>query len=109
MILGKRYELSLAFVGVSRMKRLNKTYRRKEGATDVLSFSVGKGVGEIVIAQEVSDRKAKKFNESHYEYLLRLFIHGCLHLKGYAHGSTMERYEQRIKSRFLFSTKGRGR
>lgn len=104
-ILGTDYELSLVFVGIKEMTKLNEGYRDKEGPTDILSFEVANKVGEIVIAPAIANKKAKKFNETPREYELHLFIHGCLHLKGYAHGSTMERYEERIKSEFLPSKK----
>lgn len=104
-ILGNEYELSLVFVGTQEMTKLNEGYRNKEGPTDILSFEIAKNIGEIVIAPVIANKKAKKFNETPRQYALHLFIHGCLHLKGYAHGSTMERHEQRITSEFLPSKK----
>lgn len=100
-ILGTKYELSLVFMGASEIAKLNEAYREKEGPTDILSFSVAKNVGEIFICPIVALKKAKLFKETPREYQLRLFIHGCLHLKGHAHGSTMERHERRVKSLFL--------
>ncbi|MEK7135127.1 MAG: rRNA maturation RNase YbeY [Patescibacteria group bacterium] len=85
-ILGKKYELSLVFCGPALSKRLNKTYRDKDHATNVLSFPISKTAGEIFI--DLSTLKG--FSVTH------LFIHGSLHLKGMSHGDKMEKLEQQI-------------
>ncbi len=46
-ILGKKYELSIVLVGKKRGRTLNKKYRNKDYATDVLSFEISKNSGEI--------------------------------------------------------------
>ncbi len=103
-IVGKKYELSIVLVGRDKIKSLNRKYRQKNQATDVLSFEVSGSEGEIFICPEVANKKAKKFypTSSRYasglrgtsgNYLLFLVIHAIFHLKGMAHGSKMERYE----------------
>lgn len=99
-ILGKPYKLSFAFIGVERSKSLNKTYRKENKATDVLSFPLEKNSGEILICKEVAKKKAKKFGMSFENYLIFLVIHGSLHLKGLRHGAKMEKHELTYYSRY---------
>src|SRR3989344_4592660 len=99
-ILGKKYELSIVLVGKNRIKNLNKIYRKKEVATDILSFPLSKETGEIFINPQVAKIKAKKFEFTYDNYLLFLVIHGLFHLKGLEHGAKMERYELTYYSRY---------
>lgn len=100
VILGKQYQLSLTFVGTTRAQQLNKTYRKKTYAPNVLSFPLDKNHGEIVITPIVAKREAPKFGLSAKGYVAYLFIHGCLHLKGYGHGDTMDKLEKRYMQKF---------
>ncbi len=94
-ILGKRYELSFSFVSKEEIYKLNKKYRKKDKPTDVLSFSLSKTSGEILICKEVAKLKSKDFGLKPADYLLFLIIHGCLHLKGLDHGPVMEKLEKK--------------
>ncbi len=85
-ILGQKYELSLVFCSNALSRKLNRTYRGKDYATNVLSFPVTKNAGEIFINLST----LKGFSVPH------LFIHGCLHLKGMRHGAKMERAETKF-------------
>jgi probable rRNA maturation factor len=92
-------ELSVAFVGERRMRRLNKGYLGHDDVTDVLSFpnaSVGNpdmdprqkhsGVttgGEIVICPAVAARNAKRYGNTLERELILYVVHGILHLCGY--------------------------
>lgn len=102
-ILGKRYHLSLAFVGERRAQTLNETYRQRSYVPNVLSFPYTEDSGEIVICPAVADRQARQSDLSPAGYVAFLFIHGALHLKGYDHGDTMERLEARYLARFHVS------
>jgi probable rRNA maturation factor len=106
-ILGKRYELSFAFIDKNRSRFLNKIYRKKDKSTDVLSFPLEKDCGEILVCSEIAKKKAEKFyptsprlRGSFANYLLFLVIHAMLHLKGLRHGDKMERYELTHYSRY---------
>ena len=79
----KQGNISVAFIGEGRMRKINKKYRKKNKVTDVLAF--GGGLGEIVICLPVLKKNAKKFNSSFQEELTRVLIHGVLHLLGYDH------------------------
>lgn len=94
-ILGKSYALSLTFVGEKRAQDLNKAHRNASYVPNVLSFPLDQKMGEIYITPVVAAREAHKFNLSTKGYVAFLFIHGLLHLKGYPHGATMDRAEQK--------------
>jgi len=71
--------LSIALVGEGRMREMNKRYRAKNRATDVLSFSYN-GSGEIAICLREVKKNVKKFNSTFKKELARVLIHGILHL-----------------------------
>lgn len=86
------WELSVVFADSGLMRKLNKKYRKKDKLTDVLSFKFGKNNGEVFLNAE-----EKK--------LLHLFMHACLHLLGYDHGTKketerMEKKEKEVLSNF---------
>ncbi|MDP2789159.1 MAG: rRNA maturation RNase YbeY [bacterium] len=93
-ILGKKYSLSLAFVGEKKSREINKKYRGKDKSTNVLSFAFEKDEGEILLCKPVIRKEAKNFDRTYQEFLEYLVIHGMLHLKGMQHGSIMERVEE---------------
>jgi probable rRNA maturation factor len=99
-ILGKRYNLSLQFVGPTRAAKLNETYRQKTYTPNVLSFPLTPDTGEIFICPQVAVKEAAKYNLSVDGYVAYLFIHGCLHLKGLDHGDTMDKQEQKYLRKF---------
>lgn len=99
-VLGKSYDLSVAFVSSSRMKELNRTYRKINKPTDILSFPLSKKEGEIYICISEAKREAKKFDRKINNFISFLFIHGLVHLKGFDHGSTMESIEARFRKKF---------
>lgn len=99
-ILGKRYELSVVFVGEDKIKSLNKIYRSKDRATDILSFPITKDAGEVFICDKKSKQKSKLYKRSHQNFLYFLFIHGLVHLKGFDHGDIMEKVEEKFRKKF---------
>ncbi len=76
-------------------------YRRKDYATDVLSFE-GDGIGDLVIATGVAKRQAREAGHSYQTELRVLALHGLLHLLGYDHedpddNGRMQRMETRLR------------
>ncbi|NBD74170.1 rRNA maturation RNase YbeY [Patescibacteria group bacterium] len=98
--LGEYYDLTLVFVGDTRSRTLNKTYRGKDVPASVLSFPLEDGVGEIYLALPVARRRALRYGGSTRTAVAHYLIHGMLHLKGYVHGSTMDGYETEIARSF---------
>ncbi len=99
-ILGKKYSLSLIFVGEKRAQQLNKQYRDGDYIPNVLSFPLDKNNGEIYITPRIAKKESKKFDLTPNGYIGFLFIHGLLHLKGYPHGATMEKAEKKYCAQF---------
>lgn len=100
-ILGKDYDLSLAFIDRKTSRRLNRTYRKIDRPTNVLSFPLSKKSGEILICREVAKKEAPKFGKPLPDFLGFLVIHGMLHLKGYEHSSRMERAEKKYDQKYF--------
>ena len=101
-VLGSTYNLSVVFCGEKLSQRLNRTYRKKNKPTNVLSFPLSKNEGEIFLNLIRIKKEAKKEGLPLTGYLSYLFIHGLLHLKGHDHGSRMEAEEKRILKLFGF-------
>jgi len=79
----KEIGLSVVFVGQGRMRKLNKKYRGKNKITDVLSF--GDELNEIVVCLKEVKKNAKRCNSTFKKELVKVLIHGILHLLGYEH------------------------
>lgn len=95
-------QMTIAVASDARVKALNKQFRRKDLATDVLSFPAGERgqLGDVVIAEGVARRQAKAAGHSLQTELRILALHGLLHLLGYDHESDngrMERVERRLR------------
>ena len=95
------WELSLVFAGERRAQSLNQRLRNKSYIPNVLSYESGKKSGEIIICLEVAKKEAPSYDMPYRTFVGYLFIHGLLHLKGHPHGTTMERYERELVSRFI--------
>lgn len=83
-------ELSILFTDDSEIKKLNMRYRRKNKATDVLSFPSAAGpgpatLGDVIISLPTAKRQAQKAGWTIEKETIFLLIHGILHLLGYDH------------------------
>lgn len=109
----KNCKVNIIFVGKKEIRELNKKYRDKDSATDVLSFSYlydkdsGESnkaiedfdrqhgfyvIGEIVICPKVAKENSKRQkNWSFYLEIFLLIIHGFLHLYDYDHETPGDR------------------
>ena len=98
------FGISLAFVDDEEIRKINKEYRGKDKATDVLSFGLTdrdgfvmpgdrKVNGEILISIEAAKQQALKYKVTLEEELLRLYVHGLLHITGFDHEKENEREE----------------
>jgi probable rRNA maturation factor len=76
------------------IRRLNRTYRGKNAATDVLSFAQRQGqamasasyhLGDVVISIDTARRQAKEYRITLGDEVSHLLVHGVLHLLGYDH------------------------
>ena len=108
-----RGDVSIALVTDARIRALNRAYRGKDAATDVLSFSMREPhalpsghqhLGDIAIATGVARRQARDAGHSYAAELKVLALHGLLHLLGYDHenssdGGRMARLERRLRAK----------
>ena len=95
------------------MRRLNREWRKRDRATDVLSFAYDGEVvdgmpfiGEIVIAPEIAALQAVKYGASTEREIRKLIVHGVLHLMGYDHeadGGEMTGIQNRVLRRRFFT------
>lgn len=103
MVVGKKYDLSLVLIENNLSKKLNKKFRGKNRPTNVLSFSLSKNSGEIFLNLPLIKKQAVSCDLSQKKFLLYLFIHGLLHLKGLEHGKKMDRQEKILASKLKIS------
>lgn len=109
-------ELSISLVGDTAIRRLNRTWRRKDKPTDVLSFPAGempagtpgrKPLGDVVISLDTAARASKPFGRTLEEELARYLAHGILHLLGYDHeASPKEEKRMRAMEERLLGARG---
>jgi probable rRNA maturation factor len=103
------------------MSRLNWTFRRKRGTTDVLSFPAHAGgakrrsparvagnryVGDIAISPETARRNARRDSRALPDELRLLVLHGMIHLAGYDHETDrgqMQKFETTLRRRLGLS------
>jgi probable rRNA maturation factor len=106
-ILGKNYELSIALVAKEKSIEINKKYRKRDSATNVLSFAYSKNTGELILCPVIIRAEAKNLNRTYRQWLGFLVIHGMLHLKGMKHSSRMERAEERYDQKYFYRNRRR--
>ncbi len=101
-------ELSVTLVDDERMASLNERYRGIAAPTDVLSFSLEEGphaerrgalLGDVVISLETAVCQARRGRRSLEDEVLRLLIHGALHLVGHDHERVDEARLMRAEER----------
>ena len=113
--------LTVRLVSDAEIARMNETFCKKKGPTDVLSFPTlarrwpvrlrrgsksvkpGKYLGDIAISPATAQRYAKKYGRRLSSELQVLILHGVLHLLGYDHETDrgeMDRAERKLRKRF---------
>ncbi|MFC1568204.1 rRNA maturation RNase YbeY [Candidatus Margulisiibacteriota bacterium] len=92
-------EVNLVLLNDAEIRKLNRKYRGKDKATDVLAFPMNEDgiVGDIAISTETARKNARRFGVNYREEMKRLVIHGTLHLLGYDHGEKMRHAEKIYK------------
>jgi probable rRNA maturation factor len=113
-------DLTVCLVSDAEIARMNETFRKKKGPTDVLSFPMvvrrrpvglragskvkkaGEYLGDIAISPATARRYAKKNGRKLSNELQVLILHGVLHLLGYDHETdrgAMDRVERKLRIR----------
>ncbi|MBE0612207.1 MAG: rRNA maturation RNase YbeY [Burkholderiales bacterium] len=112
--LGRSAAITVRYVGNAEGRRLNRAYRDRDYATNVLSFaygSIGKGevlAGDIVLCAPVLRREARAQGKALVAHVAHLTVHGALHLQGHDHqtgaaAARMEALERTILAKLGFA------
>lgn len=92
---GRSAEISLTFLDAADMARLNAETFGHPDATDVISFALpqpdGTLLGDIYLCEEVARRNAAEYENRAECEVLRLVVHGVLHVLGWDHPDGPER------------------
>ena len=102
--------VTIQLISDETMARLNETYRKKQGPTDVLSFPANgdrpapdaEYIGDIAISPETARRNARRFSRSLPVEMRILILHGMIHLAGFDHETDhgeMDRIERRLRKK----------
>lgn len=88
-------EISLALLDDAAIASMNEEYLEHEGPTDVITFAMHEGdeppLGDIYVGVPQAIRQAAEFGATAEEEVLRLAVHGALHVLGYEHPEGEER------------------
>lgn len=118
----KKIELSIIFVGLKTMKKLNAFWREKNEPTTVLSFRSNfdelfkgekfkkdfkkeKDLGEIIFCPLVIKKRAKKEKIKEKDLYIKLLAHSLLHLYGYTHSKKKDSLKMKEKEELLLENK----
>lgn len=82
----KEMVVNLVFVSENEIQKLNKDFRDKNELTDVLSFKLSDEISEIYLCSEYIKKNSEDFEKE----IVRMIIHGVLHIKGYEHEGYFE-------------------
>jgi probable rRNA maturation factor len=105
--------LSIALVEPAESKRLNKTYRKKDKAANVLSFpgenesmpgETGAYLGEVILCPSEIEKDAKKYGMIFEQALAWMLIHGILHVIGLDHKTEQEARAMEKKEHLYLKT-----
>ena len=81
--------ISVTFVSRAVIARMNRDYLRHTGPTDIITFELapadGAVVGDMYICPDVARENAREHGVGVREELVRLVVHGTLHVLGYTH------------------------
>lgn len=112
-------ELSVTLLDDAEISRINREYLSHDGPTDVISFPLtspgGPVVGDVYIGVDQARRQAEELGVPLREELVRLAVHGTLHVLGHEHpegddreGSEMYRLQERLVAEIEGDGEGAG-
>ena len=92
---GRSGEFSITLLGDQEMAELNARYLGRNAPTDVLAFSMGtneRPLGDVYVCMDQASRQAREYKISLDEELVRLVVHGVLHVLGHDHPEGSDRF-----------------
>ena len=104
----KKVSFTLLLSNNKNIKKLNKIFRNKNKSTDILSFPLDNEIkiskdtylGDIIISYNYLDKPKSQDLKSFKEKVIKLFIHGFLHLLGFDHNKNKD-YSKMLKEENL--------
>ena len=90
-------EIAVRIVGTDEGQQLNREFRKKDYATNVLTFDYQQEptvMADLVLCAPVVEREAKEQNKSLEEHYAHLLVHGTLHAQGWDHETSTEDAEE---------------
>ena len=108
----KKVSFTLLLSNNKNIKKLNKIFRKKNKSTDILSFPLDKKInlskdtylGDIIISYNYLDKPRSQNLKIFKEKVVKLFIHGFLHLLGFDHKKNKSYSEMIREENFLFKS-----
>ena len=108
------YEITVVLTDDAEIRELNRTWRDKDQATNVLSFPAGHApveasmLGDVVISYETTRREAEDAGIELSEHVSHLVVHGVLHLLGFDHRDDAEAEQMEDLERQALASLGMG-
>ena len=108
-------ELTVRFVDAAEARVLNRDYRDKDYATNVLTFAYNEGEviaddeptrADIILCTDVLESEAAQQKKTVEEHAAHLIVHGVLHAQGYDHDDDEEAHEMEQLERDILSALG---
>ena len=103
--LSSNKDLCITFIDDKGMRKLNSTYRGIKRTTDVLSFPQDgpdtQSLGDIIISTDTAKRHARFYKISLQREIMKLIIHGILHILGYDHKKKNDASKMKKKEKEL--------
>jgi probable rRNA maturation factor len=99
--LSLKKRVNIIFVDEEKIRDLNKQYRKKDYITDVLSFNIDSEeiLGEVYICPKYVKKNISKGER--VEEIIRLMIHGILHLQGYEHDKKFKKVDYKNEPMYI--------
>lgn len=108
--LAKSGEITVRVVGAAEARRLNRRYRGRDCATDVLAFPYsarrGAVLGDIVLCAPVIAREALAQGKILKAHFAHLTVHALLHLQGYEHSGARDAARMEAREKRLLAKLG---
>ena len=108
--LNKKISLSLLLSNNKKIKKLNKHFRNKDKSTDILSFRFNKKIkilkntylGDIIISYNYLNKPKSQDLVSFKQKVIKIFIHGFLHLLGFNHVKNKDYFKMLREENFIY-------
>ena len=108
--LNKKISFSLLLSNNKKIKKLNKFFRKKNKSTDILSFPIDKKInisnntylGDIIISYDYLDKPKSQDTKLFKEKVIKIFIHGLLHLLDFNHKKNKDYFKMLRDENFIY-------